>query len=246
MELSVTTPLAIRLPERLDRAALATLLGDVQAVDVGGVAVVRGADDRSFCRGISFEGASAVDPAERDAGLADFEAAMSTLVRSTTRTIACVRGDALGGGLGIAAACDVVIAHHEARFGLPEPLFGLIPGLVLPLIRVRTGSAVLRRLALGGDSVDAAEALRLGLVDEVAPADELEGRVDRWANRLARAEPSATGRLKGWLADMDDLESQVALGRDHLAELLGSDIVARRVGRFQQGLAPWEDDSGSV
>jgi enoyl-CoA hydratase/carnithine racemase len=246
VELRLTTPLTIRLPERLDRSGLAALRRDVEAADVGGVALVRGSDHGSFCRGISFEEASEVDPVERDAGLADFEVAMFTLVRSTTRTIACVRGSALGGGLGIAAACDVVIAAGDARFGLPEPLFGLIPGLVLPLIRIRTGSAVLRRLALGGDSVDAEEAFRVGLVDEVTPPDQLEACVDRWARRLDRAEPSATGRLKGWLADMDDLESEIGRGRDHLAELLGSEIVARRVERFQRGLAPWGDDDASV
>lgn len=244
MELSVTTPLEIRLPERLDRSALAALRRDVEAVDLGGVAVVRGADRRTFCRGISFEGASDVDPHERDAGLADFEAAMLTLVRSTTRTIACVQGDALGGGLGVASACDVVLASDGARFGLPEPLFGLIPGLVLPLIHVRVGSAALRRLALGGESVDAREALRLGLVDEVVPSDELEGRVAHWARRFDRAEPAAAGRLKGWLAEIDGLEPEIARGRAHLAELLGSEVVARRVGRFQRGLSPWGEHDG--
>jgi enoyl-CoA hydratase/carnithine racemase len=245
VELTMGMPLEIRLPARLDRAALATLRRAVASVDVGGVAVVRGADGRTFCGGISFDSVGDVDPLERDSGLADFEVAVLTLVTSTTRTLACVRGDALGGGLGVAAACDVVVASEDARFGLPEPLFGLVPGLVLPLIRSRMGSPALRRLALSGESIDALEARRLGLVDEVVDEVSLDSTVDKWVRRLSRAEPAAAGRLKTWLADMDGLAADVAQGRTHLVELLGSPVVLRRVGRFQQGLAPWGEDDGT-
>jgi enoyl-CoA hydratase/carnithine racemase len=238
----MSQPAEIRLPERLDRAALAALRADVERLAGCAVAVVRGTGHGAFCRGISFDDVDAVDPAERDRGLADFEAAVMALVTSSTRTVACVGGDALGGGLGVAAACDVVVASEDARFGLPEPLFGLIPGLVLPLIRSRTGGPVVRLLALGGESIDAREAWRLGLADEVVPAAGLDGAVARWARRLARAEPGAAARLKRWLAEMDGLAGDVARGRHHLAELLGSETVARRVGRYQRGLAPWEEE----
>jgi hypothetical protein len=86
VELTMGMPLEIRLPARLDRAALATLRRAVASVDVGGVAVVRGADGRTFCGGISFDSVGDVDPLERDSGLADFEVAVLTLVTSTTRT----------------------------------------------------------------------------------------------------------------------------------------------------------------
>lgn len=245
MELSTGGIVEIRLPERLDRSALAALRSDVAGLEGAPVAVVRGAGGGTFCRGIAFEGVDAVDPAERDAGLADFEEAVMALVTSSTRTLAVVDGDALGGGLGVAAACDVVVAAEGCRFGLPEPLFGLIPGLVLPLVRSRTGGPALRRLALGGESVDAHEAHRLGLADEVVSAEALRGRAAAWVRRLARAEAGAAGRLKAWLAEMDGLACEVARGRDHLSELLGSAVVARRVGRYQRGLAPWEDDDGT-
>jgi enoyl-CoA hydratase/carnithine racemase len=246
MELTLAAPVEIRLPERLDRAALAQLRSDVLrlASTRAPVAVVRGAGPESFCRGISFQHVGRVGEAERDAGLADFEEAALALVTSATRTVARVHGDALGGGLGVAAACDVVVASEGSRFGLPEPLFGLIPGLVLPLIRSRTGGPVLRRLALSGDSVDAREAWRLGLVDDVVAGEALDARVAVWVRRLARAEPGAAGRLKRWLADMDGLAGEMARGRAHLAELLGSTEVTRRVERYQRGLAPWEDDGG--
>jgi enoyl-CoA hydratase/carnithine racemase len=239
----MSTPAHVVLPDRLDRAELGALRRQVEALGDAPVAVVRGGDPHTFCRGVEFEQLHAVDPAERDAGLADFEQAVLALAITTTRTVARVHGDALGGGLGVASACDVVVASEQARFGLPEPLFGLIPGLVLPLIRSRTGSAVLRRLALGGGSVDAREAWRLGLVDEVVEPERLDARVAEWTRRLARAEPGATGRLKRWLAEMERLPEEVARGRIHLSELLGAEEVARRVGRFQRGLAPWEEET---
>ena len=236
-----TTP-AIRLPERLDRAALAALRASVARLDGAAVAVVRGATAEVFCRGLAFDQVGTVDGRARAEGLADFEHAVLALATSAARTVACVSGDALGGGLGVASACDVVVASSTARFGLPEPLFGLIPGLILPLIRSRIGGPAVRRLALSGASIDAAEALRIGLVDEVAEDHDMEGRVDGWLRRLARAEAGAAARLKRWLADMDDLPRDVARGRAHLTELLGSEIVARRVGRYERGNAPWEDD----
>ena len=246
MELTVQASARLRLPERLDRRALAALRAWTDGLSGQAVVVVQGAGEQTFCRGLSFEedGAGAVDPVTRDDGLADFEAAVLALVKSSTPSVASVRGDAMGGGLGIACACDVVIAAESVRFGLPEPLFGLIPGLVLPLIRARIGGPALRRLALGGESIDAQEALRLGLVDEVVSPDALEGRVSVWVRRLARAEPRAVARLKSWLAELDHLEREVARGRVHLVELLGSEVVQRRVSRFQRGLAPWRDDDG--
>jgi enoyl-CoA hydratase/carnithine racemase len=242
MELKVRAVHEIRLPERLDRAALAAFRADVLALDGEPVAVVRGAAESAFCRGISFDLLDTVDAVERDAGLADFEHAALALVTARTRTVARIRGDAFGGGLGVAAACDVVVASEASRFALPEPLFGLIPGLVLPLIRSRVGGPVLRRLALAGESVDAREACRLGLVDEVAADDELDERVAWWARRLDRAEPDAAGRLKRWLAELDDLPREVPRGRVHLSELLGSEAVTGRIRRYQQGLTPWGED----
>lgn len=244
MELTVSAPSRYRLPERLDRGSLAALRAWVDGLEGVSVAVVQGASDAAFCRGLSFDEDGALDPTVRDDGLADFERAVLALVTSPTRAVACIRGDAMGGGLGIASACDVVIAAESARFGLPEPLFGLIPGLVLPLIRARIGGPALRRLTLGGESIDAAEALRLGLVDEIVSAAALEGRVSEWVRRLGRAEPGAVARLKGWLADLDELEPEVRHGRQHLVELLGSDVVRRRLSRYQRGLAPWREDDG--
>jgi enoyl-CoA hydratase/carnithine racemase len=244
MELTVEAPAGFRLPERLDRRALAALRAWTDGLGDQPVVVVRGASEQTFCRGLSFDEKGALDPATRDDGLADFEAAVLALASSSTRSVACVRGDAMGGGLGIASACDVVIAAESVRFGLPEPLFGLIPGLVLPPIRARIGGPALRRLALGGESIDAREALRLGLVDEVVSPEALEGRVSVWVRRLGRAEPGAVLRLKSWLADLDHLEREVARGRQHLVELLGSEVVQRRVSRYQRGLAPWREDDG--
>jgi enoyl-CoA hydratase len=111
--------------------------------------------------------------------------------------IAAVNGACLGGGLELALACDIRIASEAARFGQPEVNLGLIPGggatQRLPRI-VGTGAAL--RLILTGEPVDAAEALRLGLVEEVTAPAECLPRAIAVAERIARNSPVAVAAAK--------------------------------------------------
>src|SRR4051812_47004195 len=120
-----------------------------------------------FCRGMDI---TALDRAEAGAtarSIRAFADALSLLAHARKPAVAVGRGAALGGGLGIAAACDVVLASRSATFALPEGLFGLAPAVIAPVLLGRITSARLRRLALTAESIDAAEAKTIGLVDEV-------------------------------------------------------------------------------
>lgn len=233
----------LRLPTRLDAASLRSLRDAAEAAPPGATVVLRGGSEDVFCEGLDLSSLQGVDPARRAAGLNDFRAVIGVLLASNRPSVACVTGRALGGGLGLAAACDVVLAAPDSRFGLPEPLFGLIPGLITPVIKLRAGAPAIRRIAISGESIDAAEAQAVGLVDEIVDPRDMDARVGRWVRRFSRAYPPAVGRLKRWLRDMDGLEAQLEVGVQHMMELLDDPGVARRIRRFADGLAPWEEDS---
>ena len=132
-------------------------------------------------------------------------------------TIASVSGVALGGGCELALACDLRVASDAARFGLPEILLGIIPGGggTQRLARL-VGAGVAKELIFTGRAVDAAEALRIGLVNRVVPGDELESAVDEMAGALAAGPPNAL-RLAKSVIDRG-LDTDLARGLAHEAE----------------------------
>ena len=89
-------------------------------------------------------------------------------------TVALVQGGCFGGGTGIVAACDVVVAAADAVFAITETRWGLMPGIILPQLHQAIGLRALRRYALTGERFGAHEAHRIGLVHEVCPVTELE------------------------------------------------------------------------
>ena len=95
----------------------------------------------------------------------------------------------LAGALGLALACDLVVASEEATFGTPEIHVGLFPSMVSALAYRNLPRKKVNELMLLGERIDAAEALRLGLVNKVVPAAELDAAVDDWAGRLASKSP---------------------------------------------------------
>lgn len=101
-------------------------------------------------------------------------------------TIAAINGAALGGGLELALSCDLRIAAHEARIGLPEAKMGMIPGAggTQRLTRL-CGPGIASRIILGCDVVDGAEALRLGIVEKSCPLDDLVQASLTWATEIS-------------------------------------------------------------
>ena len=104
-------------------------------------------------------------------------------------SICAAGGHVLAGALGLALACDLVVASEEATFGTPEIHVGLFPFMVSALAYRNLPRKKVNELMLLGERIDAAEALRLGLVNKVVPAAELDAAVDDWAGRLASKSP---------------------------------------------------------
>lgn len=111
-------------------------------------------------------------------------------------TIALVQGGCFGGGTGIVAACDVVIAADNAMFSIKEVRWGLTAAIVIPQLNDAIGARQVRRYALTGERFDAAEARRIGLVHEVVPVAELTRAGERIVEQVLENAPQAIAQTK--------------------------------------------------
>jgi isohexenylglutaconyl-CoA hydratase len=186
----------------LDACAQATARADARAL------VIRGSGGQ-FCAGGDFGGFKSMIGAVPPAGAPDpivgvnrtFGRLLETLAALEVPTVAVVEGAAMGGGVGLAAACDIVIAAASARFATPEVTLGLPPAQIAPFVAARIGDAAAKRMLLTGTTFNADAALALGLVDEVAPdATALDAVLKQRLEALGRAEPAALRATKRLLA----------------------------------------------
>lgn len=200
-------------PERrnaLDGAVLVGLREALAAVrDDGAVraVVLTGAGDVAFCAGADL--AALGHPGELEP-LADVFEDLWSLGKPS---VARVRGYALAGGLGLALACDLVVAADDAVFGTPEIDLGLWPFMVtVPLLRAVAPKRALE-LMLTGRRVGAVEAERIGLVTRVVPVAELDAAVDELAAALAAKPPGAVRAGRESFFAICDLAAGPALDR---------------------------------
>jgi len=114
-------------------------------------------------------------------------------------TVALVQGPAVAGGAGLVTVCDLAVATPEAKFGYPEVRRGLVAAMVMPHLLRHVGERLARYLLLTGELIDATSALRLGLINEVVPADQLSARGDALVMSLAEGGPEALARTKAFL-----------------------------------------------
>jgi enoyl-CoA hydratase/carnithine racemase len=154
--------------------------------------VLTGAGDRAFCAGADLTGmAAGGGPVALHEARGEMARLFEDLWALGKPSIARVRGFALAGGFGLALACDLVVAADDAVFGTPEVDVGLWPFMItVPLTRAMPPKVALD-LMLTGRRVAADEALRLGFVNRVVPAAELDGAVGELAATLAAKPPDA-------------------------------------------------------
>jgi methylglutaconyl-CoA hydratase len=144
-------------------------------------------------------------------------------------TVAAINGPALAGGAGLVTVCDLAVAVPEARFGYPEVRRGLVAALVMPHLLRHVGERLARYLLLTGEVIDAGEAQRCGLINAVAPAEQLMHRAAAWAHSLAEGGPHALGRTKELLHQF----SRQALS---VVEAATESAAPRLTEECQQGL----------
>ena len=151
---------------------------------------------RAFSAGVAVE--DHVEETVREM-LDSFHSIFRALVKIQKPVVAIVDGAALGGGCELALACDIVIASERARFGQPEIKLGAFPPIAAILLPRLIGEKKARELILTGDTIDAAEALRLGLVNQVAPSEELQNRTESILNKLRDLSGVALGTARAAL-----------------------------------------------
>ena len=204
----ITRALLEALGEALELLA-ATPAGDVRAV------VVTGSGDRAFSAGSHVGEFEAQRGPGGRARLELEERVSRQLADLPMPTIAAIEGNALGGGLELALACDLRIASARARLGLPEVRLAVTPGAGgtqrLPRI---VGMARAKELILTGRILDANAAARIGLVNEVVPAGEARRRADEVAEEIAARGPLAVRDVKRLLDDAMDVDLDTGLAAE--------------------------------
>ncbi|MCL6610504.1 MAG: enoyl-CoA hydratase/isomerase family protein [Peptococcaceae bacterium] len=178
------------LSERMASELIAAL-GEAEA-DPGVGAVVLTGMGEAFCAGADLGDFAAT--ASKTAPVLHREGEASTElfrmgIKMTKPLIAAVNGHAMGGGCGLAAMCHLAVASDKARFGTPEIKVGIFPFVILPLLIRAVGPRRALEMALTGRSLDAGEALEMGLVNMVLPAKELYPGVLRLASEVAGRSP---------------------------------------------------------
>jgi enoyl-CoA hydratase/carnithine racemase len=206
------------------------------------VVVLTGAGERAFCTGADMKGGSGSSGLEywaapRPGGFGGI-ALRDTL---DVPVIARVNGHALGGGMEMVLGCDIVVAAANATFGLPEPRVGRLAldgGIALLARRVPHVQAM--GMLLTGRRIDAAEALRFGLVNEVVPQQELDDGVSRWVADILACAPLSVRAIKQMVrvgAGLSAKEAQM-LRLPALIEALRSSDQDEGVRAFQEKRPP--------
>ena len=234
--------------EFLSEALVERLLSFVEAESQARAIVIE-SRGTTFCMGL--DPGSLIDDAETTpvgqrarAALERFGRLLRAIEQSARPVVALVNGRAAGGGVALAAAADIVIATRRATFALPETLLGIVPALAFPVLTQRIGTPRARWMAMSGVTVNAGDAVHIGLADVVA--DDGETALGRYLQRLVRLDARAIAAVK-MLAIMhrDERAGYESVAASTFAQLLESAETQARLRRFATGLAPWSEDEPS-
>lgn len=227
----------------LDGPLVDALLAVVKSSDATGcrVLVLESAVPGVFCRGMDLRSAS---EAERDAvaqELRTYALCLEALREGRAAVLALVDGEAKGGGVGLAAAADYVVATRDSSFAFPEIFLGLMPAMVLPVLRERVGHQRARWFAMSGASLSATESHAVGLVDALAEdAGQAEKFVRAAIKVLLRAAPEAVARTKAFSVETADLglRESLARGAQRTAHDVSDPETAAAIQTFLDGASP--------
>jgi methylglutaconyl-CoA hydratase len=180
-----------------DAALIAELTDAFSDIDDARAVVLAG-EGPSFSAGADVEWMRSSIELSYDENVADalrLRAMLDATDGCPAPVIARVQGHALGGGCGLVACSDIVVAHPDAQFAFSEVKLGIVPAVISPFALAKIGSSAARRYFVTGERFDAATALRIGLVQEVTP--ELDAAVEAVAGELLSAGPAAARAAKG-------------------------------------------------
>ena len=176
--------------------------------------LVLAAEGKAFCAGADLNWMRRMADYTHDENLLDaakLAEMLRVLYACPKPTIARVQGDAYAGGTGLVAACDIAVSSDAAAYCLSEVKLGLIPATISPYVIRAMGARAAHRYFLTAERFDAAEALRIGFVHAVVPADALDAKVAELATALVNAGPEAMKACKRLVQDVAEREIDAAL-----------------------------------
>jgi len=197
-------------------------------------AVVLAGKGKTFCAGADIAWMAKAIAYSRQENLSDAEDLARMLERLDTLpvpVIGRIQGSALGGGVGLAAICDTVIAADTAVFALTEVKLGILPAVVAPYVLRKIGISAARELFLTGARFDAARARQIGLVHEIVPEADLDAAVTRRIDEVLTAGPQGVAKAKALIREI------AGAPPDHVIGVTTNAIASQRVSdEGQEGL----------
>ena len=206
--------------------------------------VVLAAEGPAFCAGADLNWMRRMADythAENLADAGELAAMLSAIYSCPKPTIARVQGDVVAGGVGLIAACDMVVSVDTAHFCLSEVKLGLIPATISPYVVRAMGARAAHRYFLTAERFDANEAHRIGLVHEVVSPEALDAQVAEWVRALVSASPNAVKACKKLLHDVAEREINATLIRqtvEGIADIRASSEGKEGVQSFLQKRKP--------
>ena len=168
--------------------------------------IVLAGEGKHFSAGADLQWMVRASTASREWNLADarrFAGMLARIENCPKPTVARIQGAALGGGVGLACACDIAIVTENASFAVSEAKFGILPAVIGPYVVNAVGKRQARRLALATTRITAAEALAIGLVQQVVATDALDAAVDATVTELLAGGPNAQREIKQLFAQLE-------------------------------------------
>ncbi|MES2934764.1 MAG: enoyl-CoA hydratase/isomerase family protein [Pseudomonadota bacterium] len=217
-----------------------TLLGQDEAVR----AIVLAANGKAFCAGADLQWMQQMAQFSAEENHADavrLATMLQTIYLCPKPVVAKVQGDCVGGGVGLIAACDIVLAADTAHFCLAEVKLGLIPATIAPYVIRAMGQQAARRYFLTAERFSAQEAYRIGLLHEVVAAQSLAASVDGVVQALAANGPQALRQAKALVREMagraitDEVMADTA---KQIAQIRASDEGREGVNAFLEKRKP--------
>jgi len=215
-------------------AGIKRSLHEVERDGLVRVVVISGAG-KDFCSGADLSSLQKIADASVAENQDDARSLMELFLmlrELTVPVVAAVQGRALAGGCGLATACDLVLASSSARFGYPEVRIGFVPAIVLAILRRNVSEKNAFSLITRGEQLSAAEAQRIGLVNEVFSEDTFTTDVDQYLEAFNETSKSAVTLTKKLLYQIDGLDLNAALETG-----VDVNVIARMTEDCKQGIA---------
>jgi len=233
----------------LSRQLIADLDAAVRraAVDPAVRCVILTGDGPAFCAGMDLDELRSTLTADADVIWSDAQRLSELFDRIYTLpkpTIAAVNGAAVAGGAGLVTVCDLALSVPTARFGYPEVRRGLVAAMVMPHLIRHVGERAARYLLLTGELIDAEEAARVGLINQVVGATGLLDDALTWAKACAEGGPQALGTTKALLNRFSPHALSVEeAAKSSAAPRLGDECRAGLAAFFDKRPVPWAGGS---